>query len=346
MQEALTWKINKFQLLYFFLLIPFFPLQSIKLLAQYDQGWITIYNVLALFRCGIAVIAAGVFVIYKKRTNLLTKGIIAFEAAIFIACCVNGSITFQFSITNCLSCIGFACICQHLNEKRDTAFLNASVAFFGVLAILGSLIIFIFPNGFNHVPQKQFAIYLLGSKNSNFYYYMVYIFLKTIQCKVLKKSIPGYLICLNIIFIISSIICDSMNGLLMLMLILVFLIHSKYNLPFRHLFRPKTVLLFVCLIAIMIPLLASGKFDCFFSLLGRESNFSMRTFIWESAIEMVKQNPVWGNGKDGDLFYYGRQTHAHDIYLDYASKYGVLALGIFIGMLIVIAERMERSSDR
>lgn len=339
-------RINKFELLSIFLLIPFFPLQSISMLEQYNSLWTGIYNVLAVSRCSIAVVQIVLFCLEFKKPNMVTKGIGFFELCIFIACCFNGSITFQFSITNCLACFGFCCLCQRMDRKNETKFLDSMVKLFGFYAILGALSIFLFPNGFNHASQKQFAIFLLGSKNSAFFYYAIYIFLKVVQVRSRKKEIPSYLIVTNIVFMVSTIVCDSMNGFLMLFLTLVFLIMSKYKIPFRKLFRPKVVLIILIIMALMIPFLASGKFDWFFNLLGRESNFSMRTFIWEDAIEKIRINPIWGNGKDGDVIFYGRQTHAHDVYIDYAAKYGLVTLSVFVFVLISIANKITKVKNR
>lgn len=345
MRRLCSWKLSKDQTLYTILLMPFFPVQSITMLGKYAFGWIVLYNVLAVLRCIIALITISIFVIHKRKPNILSKGIIAFETSIFVACFFNGSITFRFMITNCLSCIGFACLCQELDFKHEKIFLDTVASFFGTLAVLGAIFVVLYPNGFNHAPQKHLAIYPLGSKNSHFFYYMLFLFLKTIQLKVRKKKMPISLLWINIFFIVTTIICDSMNGFLMLLLILAFLVSCKYRMCFRKFFSPRIVLIGLCIIAAMIPLLATEKFEILFSILGRESNFSMRTYIWGSAIEMIKENPIVGNGKDGDLIYYGKQTQAHNIFLDYASKYGIISLIMFIGMLVIILKRMKKASD-
>ena len=339
-------KINRFEIICLVLLLPFFPLQSITMLSEYNDIWTSLYNVIAIARCFIALSQIGLFCLEFRKPNVLTKSISAFEFSIFLACIINGSITFQFVITNCLVCIGFSCMIQRLHSKNEEVFINAAIKLFGFFTIVGALSIFIFPNGFNNSTQKQFAIYFIGTKNSAFFYYALFIFLSIVKYKKRKVSISQSLIGLTLILMISTLVCDSMNGFLMLFLILIFLIIDKYKIPFRTIFKPKFVLSVVIALAVSIPFIATGKFDWFFNLLGRESNFSMRTFVWQSAIDFIYLNPFWGNGKDGDLVYYGRQTHAHDIYLDYASKYGLVTLTVFVIVIVVISKRISECKNK
>lgn len=339
-------KMNQSQWIAILSLIPFFPLQSISMMAQYNPTWTVLYNVIAIIRCAISVVAVAWFLLNRIKPNTLTKGVFAFELAILIACLENDSLTFQFSITNCLVCVAFCCLCQIHDKRNELKFLDAVTFLFGLFSVLGAISIFVFPNGFNHVAQKQFAIYLLGSKNSNFFYYTIYLFLRVIQCKCKQKDIPASLLAMNFVFMVSVLICDSMNGFLMLSLVFVFMVMSKYKIPFRKIFQPRFVIVLVCFFAAMIPLVTTGKFDWLFNLIGRESNFSMRTYVWGSAFEVIQQNPLFGAGKDGDLTFYGRQTHAHNIYIDYAAKYGLITLGVFILLVIAISNRIRQAKSK
>ena len=211
---------------------------------------------------------------------------------------------------------------------------------------MGAVSIFLFPNGFNHTSQKQFAIWFLGSKNASYFYYAQFLFLLCYKAKLYGKQIPDKAIGYVLIFLVSTIICRSSNGSLMLLIILVGLLALKYKSFFRKLLRPRNVLILVVLLAISIPALSSGTFEWLFQLIGRTSDFSMRTYIWDSAIEMIRESPIYGMGKDGDLIFFGRQTHAHNFYLDFAAKYGVITISIFILTIIIIMLKMQKSRNR
>lgn len=346
MRSLKTGKVNKRNLVYFLLLIPFFPVQSIQMMSLSSSLWTNVYNVLAIIRLICAAFAIALFFIKRKKPSILTWGIIAAEIMTFYACYKNGSLTFQFSLTMCMATIGFAMLCQELDDKRTSSFLDANIIFFGTVCFLGVISILLFPNGFNHASQKQFAIWFFGSKNASYYYYAQFLFLLCYKVKLYGKQIPGKVIGYDLIFLMTTLICRSSGGTLMLLVILVGMLALKYKLFFRKILRPRNVLMLVVLLTASIPALSSGAFDWLFQMIGRTSDFSMRTFIWDSAIEMIKESPIFGMGKDGDLIFFGRQTQAHNFYLDFAAKYGIITISLFILTIVAIMINMQKTKNK
>ena len=339
-------KINKTRLLFFLLIIPFFPVQSINMLSTYNQCWTILYNALAIMRLVIAASSIAIFVIKKKKPNLLTWGIVGTEAMILLACAKNGSLTLQFSLTMCMAPIGFAMLCQEIDDKSEEAFLKASISFFGVLCFFGVVSTFLFPNGINHSEQKQFAIWFLGSKNAGYFYYSQYLFLLCFDAMKNRKQISSKMILYALLFVASTIICRSSNGTLMLLIILFGMISLKYKGVWRKIFRPRTILAMVIILALAIPTFSSGAFDWAFKIIGRTSDLSMRTYIWDSAVALIKERPIFGNGKDGDVHLFGGQTHAHNFYLDLAVKYGIITLVIMIITIVLITLSIRKSRNK
>lgn len=339
-------KIKPYNIYIFLVMFTFFIPHSITLMSAYSNIWIGIYNVTAIIRCGIALSYIGLFIINRVKSNVLVKCIVLYELSIFVACCINGSITFQFTITNCLTYIGLACLLQFEDIKKKEKLLDGLILFFGFFAIMGALSIIFFPNGFNDAAMKKDAIYFLGSKNNGFFYFTMYIYLSVLKNYWKGKGISLYHIWITAVFVICTLLTNSMTGFITIFLSLGYLLLAKYRVFIRKVFTPKFALLMITVAAALIPFVASGKFDWAFNLIGRESNFSMRTFIWASAINLIQQKPLWGNGKDGDIILYGGQTQAHNIYIDYATKYGLITLVIFIIMLIIIAVKMSKNSKK
>ncbi len=327
-------------------MITFFLPHSVTLLSVYSDVWITFYNILAILRCLIAALSVTFIVLKRKQPNILVKTVALYELAIFVSCYFNGTLTFRFTITNCITYIGLACFLQMQDEKKSDKLLDGLVLFFGILTLLGAISIIIFPNGFNDAKMKSKAIYFLGSKNSGFFYFVIYIYLKIHQQIRNKRGYSHYLIFVSAIFAGCSLITNSMNGFITMFFIFMFIVISKYRFDIRKLFKPRFAVISIMIFAALIPFLASGKLEWIFNAIGRESNFSMRTYIWNSAIELIRISPIWGNGKDGDVILYKGQTQAHNIYLDYAAKYGLITLGIFIAMLVTIAYKMARNTKK
>ena len=337
-------RLNQYRLFVFVCMFAFFIPHSISILATDSSFWLTIYNVTAIFRCLIAVISISIFVLQQRKPSILVKCVFLYELSVFIACYFNGTITFQFTITNCLTYLGLACFLQMEDCRHDEKFLDGITYFFGTMAIFGALSILLFPNGFNHGEMKKDAIYFLGSKNNGFFYFTIYLYLSVLQLYNKNKKITQYLIVLSCVFLCCTLITNSMTGFITIFLTTGYLIITKHKSFLRRFLTPRKSIFVIAFVAALIPFLAQGKLDWAFQIIGRESDFSGRTRIWSSAIELIKQNPLWGNGKDGDVILFHGHTQAHNIYIDYATKYGFITLSIFILMLILIAVKMAKNT--
>ena len=339
-------KINRRVIYYYILLIPFFPVQSIQMLGIANTYWIAVYNTIAVARLVVAALSIVCFMVNRESPNRLTLGVIAIELMTLLSCYINGTLTFRFSLTMCMATIGFAMLCQELDKRNEEYFLKANILFFGTLCFFGTLSILIFPNGLNNSPQKQFAIWFLGSKNSSYFYFAQLLFLLCYDAIFHYKNISKKTIIYALIFICCTFICNSSNGTVMLLILLAGIAAIKYHLLFRRFLKPNIVIMSVILLALAIPFLSSGALEWAFRAIGRTSDFSMRTYIWKSALDMIYNNPLFGNGKDGDLIFYGRQTQAHNFYIDIAAKYGILVVGFVIMTIIMVANNIRNTKNK
>jgi O-antigen ligase len=93
-----------------------------------------------------------------------------------------------------------------------------------------------------------------------------------------------------------------------------------------------------------IPLLNSPRVQAIFSGEGGTSFF--RVALWKSAIQMIRDQPLFGVGPDNFLYAYrGRYllpeawqesslSHPHNVILDFAARLGLIGLGVFLWMQI------------
>ncbi len=89
-----------------------------------------------------------------------------------------------------------------------------------------------------------------------------------------------------------------------------------------------------------IPLLNSPRVQAIFSGGGDTSFF--RVALWKSALQMIRDHPLFGVGPDNFLYAYrGRYllpeawqesalSHAHNVILDFAARIGLIGLGVFV----------------
>jgi O-antigen ligase len=93
-----------------------------------------------------------------------------------------------------------------------------------------------------------------------------------------------------------------------------------------------------------IPLLNSPRIQAIFSGGGETSFF--RLALWKSAVQMIRDRPLFGVGPDNFLYAYrGRYllpeawqesslSHPHNVILDFAARLGLIGLSVFIWMQI------------
>jgi O-antigen ligase len=111
-----------------------------------------------------------------------------------------------------------------------------------------------------------------------------------------------------------------------------------------------------------IPLLNSPRIQAIFSGGGDTSFF--RVALWKSALQMIRDHPLFGVGPDNFLYAYrGRYllpeawqesslSHPHNVILDFAARLGLIGLGVFIWLQIAFwsaafraLRRARRSAD-
>jgi O-antigen ligase len=105
-----------------------------------------------------------------------------------------------------------------------------------------------------------------------------------------------------------------------------------------------------------IPLLNSPRIQAIFSGGGETSFF--RVALWKSALQMIRDHPLFGVGPDNFLYAYrGRYllpeawqesslSHPHNVILDFAARLGLIGLGVFVWMQIAFWSTALRALRR
>jgi O-antigen ligase len=105
-----------------------------------------------------------------------------------------------------------------------------------------------------------------------------------------------------------------------------------------------------------IPLLNSPRLQALFSGGGDTSFF--RVALWKSAVQMIRDHPLFGVGPDNFLYAYrGRYllpeawqesslSHPHNVILDFAARLGLIGLGVFVWMQIAFWSAALRAMRR
>lgn len=322
------------------ILLPFFELLTFEELIQTNHApvlWKIVLIVYSLSRISFSSIA-----LFKGNidSSLISFwGILTFIVLENIVSLFNDSLYINFFVGS-LTMAGLVLICSKMIFKSSRIFICSCYYLFGFMSILGMLSTFIFPNGFFHAPIKAYAIYFLGSKNTAFFYYIVFIYFLLYRDLIYYGHFLFKRVLWIILFIISSLICDAANSFIILLIILIiYTFNCKVNISLR-LFKFKILLPIILVLALLILIEpVRNLFSPIFGLLGRDVTFTGRDFLWHQAIQKFLEHPLLGNGIDTTfkLQTGAVASHAHSHYLDILSKYGVITLAsliVTIGMVI------------
>lgn len=86
-------------------------------------------------------------------------------------------------------------------------------------------------------------------------------------------------------------------------------------------------------------------------ILGKDLTFTGRTYVWDYAIKSIVKKPVFGYGniKLIENIYFDNWvhnfSHTHNLLLNILFRGGILSFGIFISILISLAQRMKEISN-
>lgn len=318
------------------LLIPFFELQSFDMLV--DRGvWSgffgTLLNIYSVLRIIITIfLFLDIFRKNESKISYVVVCTILFILLENIVSFVNGSIYLNYLVGS-FTFIGFSLMCAYMIKKSEYQFIIACKYLFGTLSILGAIQIIIMPYGFFNATSKAFAIYFLGSKNTSFFYFIIYLFFAFYYDIKRYYKISFKHILIQFLFIIATIYADSINSLLMLFIILIFSIIFNYGKIMYKFISPKIIIFLIITFAIIIlsPTIRKSL-EYILNLFGRDTSFTGRDVLWEQAIDCFIKSPVVGTGI---LTKFRLKTGvwangAHSQFLDLLAKYGILVFTVYI----------------
>lgn len=347
--------INLNRLLMILLLIPFFEFQSYSMFA--DNGVASgMFNlILDIYSLGRLFITMLIFIkLWKDRIVAFSHtsvGVLVFVILMNLTSAFNESLFINYIIGS-VSFLGLALLCQIEIQNNAEDFIWSCKFLFGFLSVIGAMQIISMPYGFLDHPDKAFAIYLLGGKNTSFFYYAVFIFFLLFDDLRKYGKIRKRCFVFLMLFILAALRCDSMNTLMMMLVISAFAVVVNYGVILRKFVRPPVIIAIVLMIAaiILVPQVRV-LLNPALHLIGRNASFTGRDVLWVQAIRAFIAHPFIGNGiftkfrLDNGVW----QDNAHSQFLDLLAKYGVFVFLSFVLMPVfslIRAFKKDKGCDK
>lgn len=348
----LSYKIKASTLKIVLLLLPFFELYSINLFIESDYLagiFYAIDRILAVMRWGITAWIIVDTIFAKRRVGVITKMVAVYSVLRIVACCFNGSMFVGIIIGNVTN-LGFSLLIEKILMKKPYEFINLARILFGITCFLGVVTTFGFPYGFLGASDKAKAIYFFGSKNSGFYYYILFLFFGVLYSFIdLNKQYRKVVTVYSAIFCIASIVTSSANSLICVLLLTVYLLGFSIVESNTRVFEPRKVILIIIILGVVF---VSGKeislINSIVEFFGRNLTFTGRDYIWASSIRDFKDHVLWGCGVDYSVLLPNGTVanHAHNFFLDNLVKYGAIEFCSLIALVLMVGRIIKKKTEK
>lgn len=326
-------KISVYPLISIIFLIPDF-LQYSSSLHDVFIAW-RIIQVIAF-----ALLAVRYFV--KNYKNMLVNCMILLYAWIAFSCILHGNTIYSF-IWLMAPDLGLAFIASEAVQEKKDSYIHAMMNIMIGYVLLNALTIILIPQGLASGRIGQIN-WFLGSKNGYLPYLLVTVILIVIDSKLRfnKLKLVSFIKCGVVLacgFLVDS-ATTKLDVVLSFAIILLDFVIKKSTIKKIFMGRMRLI---VILLAVSIYILFFNTYgflsEYVTNMIGREMTFSSRIYLWEIAFDYIKQNPIIGVGPNAIFFpsnFTQPMTHAHDLYLNIASKYGVPAF-LLLAVVIILA---------
>lgn len=330
----LRYRVSYREMLYFWALFWFFPPLSIDVLGG---SWMLADY---LYKGMQILVSTGAYLSYLVNRKRLASDYVIFLLLhfllIIVACVFNKSISIVL-LGQMYAAIGFTLLCAECYRKSKKNFLNAALSVFAVLAIFGMLSAYIFPNGFTNESSKYRAVYFLGTKNNSFPFYFCYLFFLFVQSMEENRAPDSKIMWMIIVMIGSSLIFQSVNTLLCLLLILaVYVVATRFTQVLASM-NMRLILIIVTSVIVLVYLGSQTSiFSVFLNSLGRSTTFSGRDMLWKQAMAYFAAKPIFGAGSVLSYTAYSgiEAGHAHSQFLDRLARYGILPAIMLVCLIV------------
>lgn len=323
-------------LVYILLIIPFLKPYCISVV--YSGSLIdTIFDFLVVLSTLICL--AGTF-LYRIKLNFITKWVLLFEILMLI--CAKPDYRFD-RVSTTISTFGVI-ICVTILLNRDPK--RTIDSFFVTLLIfllINFVTLLIYPMGLNNVILEDERVYFLGVPNVISYYVLLLMIVSFIRDKALKdlSTIFALFVCgINIVAFHSS------TGIVACIIMFIGYICNMRQIQWLT-FKRAVIVAFIFEVVFVI---VGGQelFSVFIvNILNKQTTFTGRTIIWSGALEIIRDNLIWGIGEPSFelLAWYGRETYCHNAFLDIALKGGLVSLVAFVMIFVELNKKIVKEKS-
>lgn len=320
-----------------FLLIPFIKPACFENM----NGLQFVDSIYDFYRMISFCIIIGCLIIHKHLSKTIL-GIIVFELSIFIPTIFcNGSIL-KFGIA-AGSVIGFSILIDLGINYNSKVFFKSLFDLCFTLIGINFLLILMYPNGVA-TDALGSQINFMGIDNALSPILVTAMGIAVIYGELWKRKIQR-----NIMLVLISatfIITWSATGIVGWFIVLIYILFF-YKKKCAFMVQPATVYPIYILMFVSIVVLRLQDNFAFIieKILKKNVSFTGRTAIWDKAIFLIKESPVFGYGvRNSGMINMpnGYAYYAHNAFLETMLQGGTIALIFFVVLFIISGSKLQK----
>lgn len=334
-------KLYKANIMYFFLLLPFFEPKYINVEFRSIS---TIFNILQI----ISFLIITLMYFKTKNKSKMPIYIFIFQLIILLSTFLNNG-DMRSCISATINIMGLIMITDHGINNNTKSFLSSILFIFEILILINLITIFAFPNGmYINATSRTTENWFLGYDNSHIFIIMPALITSIVYSLFIKNKIIFRTVFLFIISIITIFTRWPATGVTVMIIFIMYIIFSKLINKSKILNIKTYITISIVSFFSIIVFRLQNLFSFFIvDFLKKDLTFTGRTYIWDYVLEFIKAKPLLGYGIENKLVRYYKTTHhrsfhAHNQFLEMAYQGGIVLVVAFIFIIFKTSKELYK----
>lgn len=299
------------------------------------------------------IILASLFLYYlkKKTISKIAFVIIGYSIYLLLNGVIHGAGIQSTLIMSQLRIITMSLTFGYGIETSKIDCLKVFTIISSILVFLNFATVLVAPQGLYITDVYDNGNYLFGYKNIAIYIILPSICISAAYSMVLYKKYSMHVIILFIVSLLTQIMTDCKTGTVGLIYLgLLLLVIRKNELPKFVNIRNEILLILIMIISIVSTSLIDYLND-YFVLLGEEKSLSSRFDVWNRAIELFFESPLFGYGLHSTEGYrkiidldlgFTMFSHPHNFFLYLLLQGGLVGIGIITYLFYLFGKKCSK----
>lgn len=237
-----------------------------------------------------------------------------------------------------------------LTNEKEYYFSAINFLLFSLYFLNFISICIYYPDGMYRMEKVVGDLYLMGYDNGMIYNLLPLCGISIILSYMKKGKMFSTISIFPIILTFASeLLVQSASGIveIMIFILLIFLLNTALC---KKILKPKILFgcFFISSIAITIFRLQNTFSWLIVDILKKDLTFTNRTYIWDNALLLIKDNWLFGVGcgeKIVEGIFNRTYAHPHSMFLDLLLKGGIITMGIFVSILSNFCKKYNNSKE-